>query len=128
MKTDEAIAEVAQIVAKLLEEDSPDVASDQEPSFLRVLEIASEPHLADVVRTMFVEMLTGVREAPEWLIPFCMRRLQWDDIRRISSDVSISPNSRLSTLASEVLEAYGPSWDGDQMFDTFRLPAAAPRK
>jgi len=117
-----SVAKFSLLVQELLARfpDSPLVARTMEASLSELLElIQNSPAQRSDFARIFVAMLQGEQESPEWLIAYCMRTLRWPEVERAAEAVRRAGDPRKVSLAWEVLGAYeaDDDWDGAHLFD-----------
>jgi len=114
----EAERQLAEMLRKY--PDSPLRARDIEEDlqrFLRLVEASNDAREAFVA--MFNDIVFGCRDAPEWLVAYCMHELRWPEILATAeAEVRRGRPSTLS-VASEVLDSYQDDWVGRDLFARF---------
>lgn len=120
MSTASTLAAAERLLSDMLVRyaDSPLDARDMESDFQRFLQlIQSAPSHREHFATMFVDMLSGRRGSPEWLVAYCMRVLRWPEILQAAdAEIRKRSPSTMST-ARDVLTAYGDEWTGNEIFE-----------
>lgn len=101
---------------------SPIDAGELEPRLSEILTLIMEnPLEREQFVRLFVNMLQGQHESPEWLIAYCMRTLRWPEIKQAAEAVRVSNDAKRLPLAWEVLDAYedDDEWFGVHLFKRY---------
>lgn len=109
--------------------DTPLRAADMEPALSGVLALIHDnPSERGQFARVFIEMLHGEQDSPEWLIAYCMRALRWPEVQRVAEAVRVAGEPRLLSLAWEVLDAYedGDDWVGVHLFARYAASSSSP--
>lgn len=122
MTDSEPLLEAERQLAEMLLKypDSPLRVGDIEEDlqrFLRLVEASSDER--EAFAALFNDIVSGRRDAPEWLVAYCMHELRWPEIRVTAQlEVRRGLPSTLS-VASEVLDSYEDDWVGRELFARF---------
>ena len=91
-----------------------------EPYFLNLLHfINAHPNQRDFFVSEFVN---GLRSgAQPWeVIQFCMRELQWEEIKNVAIDESSKTNDwRIISVMSNIIAVYEPEWEDADLYDYY---------
>ncbi len=104
-------------------------AADMEPALSGVLALIHDnPSERGQFAHIFIEMLHGKQDSPEWLIAYCMRTLRWPEVQQVAEAVRAAGEPKLLSLACEVLDAYddGEDWVGVHLFARYATSSTEP--
>ncbi len=114
----EAEEQLAQMGLKYA--DSPLRAGEMEPDLRRFLDLVAQSKIdRDGFVRLFSEMITGVRDAPEWLVAYCMHALRWPEVLAVAEKEVQRGRPATLSGASEVVDAYSDDWFGRELFDRY---------
>jgi hypothetical protein len=114
----EAERQLAEMVRK--HPDSPLRARDMEGDLSRFLQLVEESQgERDVFVSLFSEIVRGLRDAPEWLVAYCMHVLRWPEVLVVAEEELRRGHPSTLSVASEVADAYRDDWSGRELFDRF---------
>ena len=69
---------------------------------------------------LFCEIVRGRRDAPEWLVAYCMHALRWPEVLEVAREEQRRGDPATLSQASEVVDAYERDWVGIELFDLER--------
>lgn len=113
------ILEAERLLEDLMVEyaDSPLIARTMEDDIRRFLQLVQEsPAERASFVELFIEMLSGRRPSPDWLVAYCMRVLRWPEVRSAAEEEIRKGSPSTLSDARDVLTAYGDDWTGSGLF------------